>query len=228
MATSESKTDLQAHFREHGYAVLRGLLQPQSLSLVTRYALSYQNVVGYYEHNEFAQAMGRYADALSEAILIEVQGTLEQVTERRLLPCYSFLRVYTTGSCLPRHTDRASCEISATLTAGYRADALWPIWVESAGQERAIELDAGDLMVYKGADVPHWRDDPDFDYWVQVLLHYVDADGEFTHQANDKREHIGPVDMAALKVQKALSHGPVSRTDPCPCGSGRRFKNCHG
>ena len=36
----------------------------------------------------------------------------------------------------------------------------------------------------------------------------------------------GPVDS---KPQPIVNAGPkVGRNDPCPCGSGKKYKNCHG
>jgi preprotein translocase subunit SecA len=30
------------------------------------------------------------------------------------------------------------------------------------------------------------------------------------------------------KVQPVRAEKTVGRNDPCPCGSGKKFKNCHG
>jgi preprotein translocase subunit SecA len=32
----------------------------------------------------------------------------------------------------------------------------------------------------------------------------------------------------APKVQQIFSGEKVGRNDPCPCGSGKKYKNCHG
>jgi preprotein translocase subunit SecA len=44
---------------------------------------------------------------------------------------------------------------------------------------------------------------------------------------------LGRIKAAALslqrwRLQEALSKGKIGRNDPCPCGSGRKFKRCHG
>jgi len=31
-----------------------------------------------------------------------------------------------------------------------------------------------------------------------------------------------------VQVQKAIASGRIGRNDPCPCGSGKKFKHCHG
>ena len=42
-------------------------------------------------------------------------------------------------------------------------------------------------------------------------------------QGNDYHEPSAPVKQEPIKV------GPrVGRNDPCPCGSGKKFKQCHG
>jgi len=34
--------------------------------------------------------------------------------------------------------------------------------------------------------------------------------------------------QAAPKAQPAKAEKRVGRNDPCPCGSGKKYKNCHG
>ena len=36
--------------------------------------------------------------------------------------------------------------------------------------------------------------------------------------------HSGPVQ----RVQPMVKEKTVGRNDPCPCGSGKKYKNCHG
>ena len=37
-----------------------------------------------------------------------------------------------------------------------------------------------------------------------------------------------PQQPPAQKVQPVRAEPKVGRNDPCPCGSGKKFKNCHG
>lgn len=37
-----------------------------------------------------------------------------------------------------------------------------------------------------------------------------------------------PAQQEAPKVQQIISGDKVGRNDPCPCGSGKKYKNCHG
>ena len=224
-------------FKQSGYTVLRKVLSPQSAQLMTSYALLQQQWPGYYQPEDvFRAASGRYADAMSETLLLEAKPVLEKSTGINLLPCYSYLRIYGPGAVLPKHLDRPSCEISASLSLGIRADALWPLCVHADGQDKPIGLAPGDMLIYRGADVPHWRDAFTGEWCVQVFLHYVDADGDYTDFKFDGREQIGPFDKATMqrKFQREASYGrgdalvSVPPDAPCPCNSGKIFKDCHG
>jgi len=42
------------------------------------------------------------------------------------------------------------------------------------------------------------------------------------------RERIAGIEKEKPKLPPIPSPPTVSRNDPCPCGSGQRYKNCHG
>ena len=99
-----------AQFKQSKYTVLRGVISPQSAQLMTTYALLQQQWPGYYQPEDvFRAAHGRYADAISETLLLEAKPVMEKATALSLLPCYSYLRIYGPGAVLPRHLDRPSC-----------------------------------------------------------------------------------------------------------------------
>lgn len=188
--------DIASEFSEHRYCVLRNMLPPHALNLVFQATLLNREHTGYMLWDERTKSYGRYCDAMGEALLLMVQQPLQRRIGRPLIPCYSYLRCYTPESVLPRHVDRPSCEISVTLPVGqWQAPLKWPIWLESGGQDRAIDLAEGDLLVYRGAEVPHWREPLEKGLWVQLFLHYVDAEGDYTEYAMDQRDRIGPVDL---------------------------------
>ena len=46
-------------------------------------------------------------------------------------------------------------------------------------------------LVYKGRELPHWRECFDSNYWIQVFLHYVDANGPLASYKLDGRDSLG-------------------------------------
>jgi len=111
----------------------------------------------------------------------EVSSAIGEV----VLPTYAYARVYKNGSELLRHTDRDACEISLTLHL--HGDSTWPIWIETpSGEQRSVDLNPGDAMVYLGRTAPHWREKYDGEYYTQVFLHYVRSRGDCAYAYFDK------------------------------------------
>lgn len=179
-------------FTQRGYLVVRNLLSRRLLEIALRYYLSHLKVDGYYSTNERTRALNRYADALGEALFPEIQPLIEASIGKKLIPTYSFARIYTTESRLTPHVDRGACEISATLTVGFKCPSLWPIFLRHDGSDMAIELDVGDALIYRGMELTHWREPLTTGFWCQLFFHFVDAEGPMTAHAYDGRNALGP------------------------------------
>ncbi len=53
--------------------------------------------------------------------------------------------------------------------------------------------------------------------------------GEALVAAYDLREYWRDVEFEQVRVKEPIRREPkIGRNDPCPCGSGRKFKQCHG
>lgn len=216
-----TETNTDSGYEENRYAVIRRVVAPDSMAVIRDYALMLRQHEKYYNREPITDSLDHYADVMGESLLLELKPILEDVTGRKLLPSYSWLRIYYPGSELPKHIDRKSCEVSASITVGYDADQQWPLFVESQGREIPIELEPGDLLIYDGSDVPHWRRTFTGRYWIQIFLHYVDEAGEQTAYRFDGRRAIG----APAERRPPVATG---RNKLCHCGSGRKFKHCHG
>lgn len=183
-----------SEFDDKKYLLLKNIVSREILDIAWRYYRSYVTVQGYYETDDDTYSLDRYADAFGEALIPDVQEKIEACIGRKLIPTYSYARIYTTESRLTKHVDRGSCEISATMTVGYRnVDGLWPINIESDGVDLPIELDIGDAMLYKGMQVPHWRDSLPKGVWCQLFFHFVEANGSMADHQFDRRPRLGPV-----------------------------------
>jgi hypothetical protein len=69
----------------------------------------------------------------------------------------------------------------------------WKIWMKVPGEEPvSFILEPGDAVVYKGCEVPHWREEPvGTKLTAQFMLHYVDQNGPFVDYKWDKRPALG-------------------------------------
>jgi hypothetical protein len=136
-----------------------------------------------------------YGDSMLDVLLEDVRPTIEKATGLNLIPTYSYARKYLPGDELKPHTDRAACEISATITLGYEGG-LWPIHVSTDDKVEndigEILIDVGSMVVYRGMEINHWREPYTQGKWqCQVFLHYVNADGPHKDLKYDGREALG-------------------------------------
>jgi hypothetical protein len=110
------------------------------------------------------------------------------ITGKELNPTYSYFREYRHGATLSRHTDREACEISLTINLGGDP---WAFWLEGKRGRSRVSLTAGDAVLYRGLECPHWRNRFRGGQAFQTFLHYVDRHGRFAEWKFDKRARLG-------------------------------------
>lgn len=142
-----------------------------------------------------------FMDALLELLLPRV----ETAAGLQLYPTYSYFRVYRNGAVLARHTDRESCEVSVTLSLGSEPAEPWPILIAANGIETSVAICPGDGLLYRGIELPHWRERFCGTGAVQVFLHYVDQSGPYREWRFDKRPDLTRSPVAARIVDKLAS-----------------------
>ena len=148
---------------------------------------------GRWNDEQIPETYSHYADIAMETLLQNLQPKMEEETGLKLTPTYSYARIYKKGDILQRHKDRYSCEVSTTLNLGGDD---WPIYLEPSGEEGKegikVDMQPGDMLVYRGCDVEHWREEFTGENCGQVFLHYNDASGEKAEENKyDKREFLG-------------------------------------
>jgi hypothetical protein len=203
-------------FDKDSYEVVPGVL-PQPL---LRAAQNYFDIL--YLQDEFDRkelgsvpggAWDRYCDGLAITIQEYLQGIMEERTGLQLLPTYNYTRIYPPGTPLVPHTDRPACEISATLTIQNVPNEVWPIYLRTRDDRTVqVDLNPGDMLIYRGMDLPHWRQASDIRQ-TGIFLHWVDANGPYVeHHGDPKRRHssrnLGILDEKRAK-QAAESTAPV-------------------
>jgi hypothetical protein len=136
------------------------------------------------------EAYSHYADTAMETLLEKVRPLVEKKLNKKLFSTYSYARIYIKGCDLKKHIDRLECEISITLNLGGDS---WPIYVEDPISKKEIEINLkqGDMLIYKGCEVSHWRKKFKKNICVQVFLHYNEDKKENKIREFDGRLHLG-------------------------------------
>jgi hypothetical protein len=159
----------------------------------SRYISPFTTEFGVWKDEQVPDTYSHYADIVMETLLVKVMPIMEKATKLKLNPNYSYARIYKKGDILHRHKDRFSCEISTTLNLGGDP---WPIFLEPSGESNKegikVNLEPGDMLIYKGNDLEHWRDAFEGENCAQVFLHYNDIKTKGADQnIFDKRIHLG-------------------------------------
>ena len=141
-----------------------------------------------------------------ETLMMKVLPIMKKETGLQLIPTYSYARLYKNGDILKRHKDRSSCEVSCTLNLGGDP---WPIFIDGTGAYNVINerkniiipnapkvtkvlLEVGDMLVYSGCELEHWREPLEGNTCAQVFLHYNHVNGPFAEKNRfDKRPMLG-------------------------------------
>ena len=200
--------EYSSFFKQHKYVVVPNFIDKnlslllyeytkaqalrQSRKFAYRYEIYDSEWDGYFDDNQAYGAYSSYGDPLYDSVLNLSNDNISNITGLNLSPQYSYWRLYETGHELLRHKDRISCEISLTMCLGYDISNLknksynWPMYVE----DNPINLNPGDILIYKGCEVEHWRDKFIGLNHAQAFLHYNNIDGPFNNKY-DGREYLG-------------------------------------
>ena len=159
----------------------------------TKHISQFTEYFGIWNDPQVPETYSHYSDIVMEKLLVKLLPTMEKETELKLNPNYSYARIYKKGDILKRHKDRFSCEISTTLNLG---GDVWPIYLEPSGKENLkgikVDLEQGDMLVYKGNELEHWREEFKGENCAQVFLHYNNLKTKGAKEnIYDKRLHLG-------------------------------------
>jgi hypothetical protein len=139
--------------------------------------------------DQVPDANSHWGDSTLDAVLLGLLPDLEMASGCALLPTYSYARLYLQGHSLPRHRDRAACEIAATIHLGHSGEEPPPI---RFAPDVAVVQQPGDAVIYLGDRIEHWRDPFAGCNFGQIFLNYVRADGERRGYIHDGRQHAFP------------------------------------
>jgi len=208
-------------FKKNKYTVLKKAISPELADFVYKYFLNKRKVArflfdqkyispfnkeyGVWNDEQVPNTYSHYSDIVMETLLMEVKPVMEKHTGIKLSPTYSYARIYKEGDVLARHKDRYSCEISTTLNLGGDP---WSIYLDPTGKQGQagvkVELKPGDMLIYSGCDLEHWREEFKGRNCGQVFLHYNKTNSK-TSKINefDKRPFLGlPAWFQGVKLTK--------------------------
>jgi hypothetical protein len=195
-------------FEDDKYQVIRNAISYDLANFIFNYLLMRRDCVYYMYKNNIITTTGiygtwrdkqvpnvysEYGNDVMETLLMKTLPIIKQQINLDLLPTYAYTRVYERGCELKKHLDRPSCEISATLHLGGNK---WDIYM---GGKR-VDLNIGDMLIYSGCDLEHWREPFNGDLCGQVFLHYNRTNGKYAeNNIYDGRAMLGLPSICKIK-----------------------------
>ena len=208
-------------FKKDKYKVLRGAISKELASFVYSYFLKKRQVArflfdqkyispfteywGVWNDKQVPNTYSHYSDTAMETLLESLKVKMEKETDYKLNETYSYARIYKNGDVLHRHKDRYSCEVSTTLHLGGDP---WPIYLDPTGKNGQagikVNLNPGDMLIYSGCDLEHWREEFNGKNCGQVFLHYNRSNSKTAKENEfDKRPFLGlPAWFKGFKLSK--------------------------
>jgi hypothetical protein len=222
--------NIQNSFKENGYVIIRDYITKDIANISYYYCRLkvinadkkqflhpekyLKNWDGDWEDIQSSNTYSLYGDPYMDSLLFFSTKNMENYTGLQLVPTYSYWRFYKYGDILEQHIDRPSCEISTTLCLGYDISNVdktkytnynWPIFLKNKlNKIIEVNLNPGDMLIYKGCDLEHWREKYLGLNHAQVFLHFNDVNGKFFNEKAiyDGRKSLGlPKDEAILKKE---------------------------
>jgi len=189
-------------FKKNKYQIIKGAISTELADFCYQYFLNKRAVArhlfderfispfteyfGIWNDEQIPETYSHYSDIVMETLLQKVKPIMEKESGLNLIETYSYARIYKKGDELIRHKDRYSCEISTTMNLGGDD---WPIFLEP---DIKVDLKPGDMLMYRGCDLEHWREPFEGNDCGQVFLHYNDASNKDAEQNKfDGRPFIG-------------------------------------
>lgn len=177
-AGEDSVTGCAAQFARDGYCVLRSLVSTPHVAALSRY---YRALIAYGEwmpgDEQVRRRYGYHNESVARYFHHQLRDVVSRVVGESVKPTYAYVSAYREGATLKPHVDREQCvfTLSLWLDEGTNADAEpWPLWFQLDRGRVSVTQTCGDAVLFRGSDIPHWRDAPPRGRASTTLLfHYV-------------------------------------------------------
>jgi len=195
-------------YRDDKFAVIRGAISWDSANFLFNYlgvkrtvaekllSDDYESeLIGTFEETDTDKSVySIYGDIAIDTAMLKVKQQVNKLIGEQIYPTYSYARIYPYESIVAPHKDREECEIACSM---YLGGIKWDMFVEGKDGPERIDLNIGDMIVYAGTEISHWREtflgvdsDGNPGEYTQVFFHYQRASNENVNPF-DGRGHAG-------------------------------------
>jgi hypothetical protein len=178
---AKTRTRLAREFADRGYCVVPRVFAAAHTAALARY---YRDLVASGNwapgDDQVARRHGWHNESVARFFHHQLTGFVGAIVGAPVCASYSYVSAYQHGAELDPHVDRKQCEYTLSLiideTGGRSSD--WPLWFLAGEGRSAVTLDVGEGVLFRGHDLPHWRETAPHPALAlsTLLMHYVPAD----------------------------------------------------
>jgi hypothetical protein len=169
-----------ARFTELRYCELPALLHPAHTEALRRYYLKLIKSGWELGDVQVRNRHGQHNEMVARYFHHQFAGIICRIAGEPLKPSYTYVSAYREGSILGAHVDRKQCEFTLSLLIedeDTSATKSWPLWFQLPEGKVAVEQKTGDGVLFRGCELPHWREESSTSHTSTILLfHYVPQD----------------------------------------------------
>jgi hypothetical protein len=201
-------------FNDKKYTIIRDFFSKRDVERIDRRLNHLKSTNQLTNDPQCPLSLSVYGDPIHSEMQEVYRSKIERILNINLYPTYTYSRIYSPRETLKYHMDRPSCEISLTVTLSYDTfdNKPWPIFVETdtSNPEGVIShianeqelntserygipyyLYPGDILIYNGDKIAHWREPFVGITQNQVFMHYVNKNGKYHEYKYDFRPSLG-------------------------------------
>lgn len=176
-SAAEHRTELACReFAAERFCKLSSLLHPVQIEALTRY---YSAMIGTGEwklgDGQVERRYGRHNEPIARYFHHQLTSLVSHIAGEPVKPTYAYVSAYQGGAALRAHLDRRQCEFTMSLLLDREQNAApWPLWFQTHEGKTSLNLDCGDAVLFRGCELPHWREAALAEQFATMLLfHYV-------------------------------------------------------
>jgi len=168
-------------FTQQRYCLLPSLIRTDhATALASYYDALIASGVWALGDAQVSQRHGWHNEPMARYFHHQLAQFISRVAGEPVRPSYCYVSAYRGGrASLRPHVDRKQCVFTASLWICDQAAgaAPWPLWLHTPDGVVSATQSAGDVVLFRGCELPHWRDQPPpSGASTTLIFHYVPQD----------------------------------------------------
>ena len=177
----------QEHFIKYGYAVVRNIISEELAKFIADEFTMVKDVY-YHIHNVPLEDTTRFSDPVVkhsfsyyaplcfEILYPRIMPRCEEILNKKMIPSFSYARILYEGAKMEKHVDRNSHSMACTITFEIDKEP-YDFWLtDLEGNDVALKLYPGDMCLFNGAKLVHWRNTYTGKKCIQATLGFADEE----------------------------------------------------